>query len=92
MCPECVTSISSKARICAYCGFMSSDANKPISEQDAYQRLPAIKFEIQRWDLLQKIVESELVNAVPGGSKTFMQFLVIGNIYKQLSRHSRISL
>ena len=74
MCPECGTSISSKARTCTHCGFISSDVNKPISEQDTYQHLPVIKYEIQRWDPQQNIVESELVNAAPSDNKTFMQF------------------
>lgn len=48
-CPECGAKISDKAITCSYCGFMSNDNSRPISEQDKYEILPAFCYDIEEW-------------------------------------------
>jgi hypothetical protein len=75
MCPECGTSISDKARTCAYCGFSSEDPTRPISEQDTYEQEPVFKVEIERWDPEREAVTAELVDASPNSNRQLMRTL-----------------
>lgn len=49
-CPECGSKISDKAKVCSYCGFMSKDSSRPISEQDKFEIAPVFEYEIEEWN------------------------------------------
>lgn len=49
LCPECGAKISDKATVCPHCGFQSADPNRPISEQDKYENMPIITYDIEEW-------------------------------------------
>lgn len=48
-CPECGSRISERATSCPYCGFMSEDRSRPISEQDSYELVPSFEVDIEEW-------------------------------------------
>lgn len=50
LCPECGTKISDKATKCPHCGFQSADSERPISEQDRYEIVPAFEYDIEEWN------------------------------------------
>ena len=46
LCPECSAKISDRACMCPHCGFQSEDSSRPISEQDRFEPIPMIQWEI----------------------------------------------
>ena len=50
LCPECGTKISTKALVCPYCGYSSQNPSLPISEQENYEVLPTLVYEIEQWN------------------------------------------
>ena len=49
-CPECGTKISSKAVVCPFCGYQSSEALVPIADCDQFYAIPTFDYDIERWD------------------------------------------
>jgi len=49
-CPECGSKISTRARMCSYCGFESDDSTRAISLQDQYEVIPLFQYEVEEWN------------------------------------------
>lgn len=50
LCPDCGARISSKARVCPRCGYTGNNPAIPICEQDSYEIVPFIQYEIEEWN------------------------------------------
>ena len=50
LCPDCGARISNKARVCPRCGYIGDNPAIPICEQDSYEIVPFIQYEIKEWN------------------------------------------
>lgn len=79
-CPECGTKISDKAKCCPYCGFMSNDSSRPISEQNTYEIVPTFCYDIEEW----QPSSGQLVVAVEDNKSLFRFFGHWKNIERKM--------
>lgn len=97
LCPECGTKISNKATMCPHCGYVSSDATLPISEQDTYEIVPTFSYDIEEWNPKSS---QDLIIAYDD-NRTFIEYLgnwqniqlrvpAIAKIIKDMAKQDKI--